>query len=245
MSDGRFLAEGEDLVAEALSAAVLPVETFIDQERPPEEGLVRRLERGGRVHPVSPEVMQHLSELGHPARVIAVFDTSRLPAAPTDPQLTVHLHEVTDPGNVGTVLRAAAGLAPDALVTLSRGSADPLSGKAVRASMGAIFHQPVVIATGFPDGGRRIALTTQATTPIWDADLTERATFVIGSERAGLPAELARRCELELAIPQGPQIESLNAAAAATIALYEAARQRASQTESVSPSAQGRLSNQP
>lgn len=244
MATGLFLAEGEDIVAEGLSAAILPVETFVSSDRPPPQGLAARLARGGPLHEVTDEVMSHLSELGHPARVIAVFDSAALPDAPKAPTLSVHLDQVTDPGNVGTVIRAAAAFGAGR-VSLSRGCADPYSGKAVRASMGAVFHVSLALAAALPSEGRRLALAASADTVIWDVDLTEPVTVVVGSEREGVSPQALAACDLVAAIPQTAGAESLNAAAAATIALYEASRQRAIQTESVSPAAGGRRSNQP
>jgi len=76
---GQFLAEGEDIVAEALSAGILPVETLIAAERPPDEGLVARLARGGPVHVVRDQLLAEVGGLGHPARVIAIFGIDTLP----------------------------------------------------------------------------------------------------------------------------------------------------------------------
>ncbi len=233
VTTGLFLAEGEDLVSEALSAAILPVETFVSSDRPPPEGLVARLTRGGPVHALADPVMADLSELGHPSRVIGVFSADALPPLPASPAVALFLHEMADPGNVGTVIRAAVALG-GSVVRLSRGCADPFSGKAVRASMGAVFHVPIEIGARLPDTGRRLALTTSADTLIWDADLTQPITLVVGAERDGLPHEIVSACNGAVAIPQTAHADSLNAASAATIALYEIARQRAIHTESVS-----------
>jgi TrmH family RNA methyltransferase len=244
MTTGLFLAEGEDVVGEALSAGILPVETFLSSERPPEDGLVARLTRGGAVHLVTDAVMADLSELGHPPRLIAVFDSALLTGSSDPDGVGVYLHQVTDPGNVGTIIRAVAALG-GSFVALSPGCADPLSGKAVRASMGAIFHVGIELAAKLPVAGRRLALTTTATTPIWNVDLTEPVTLVVGAERDGLPYDVASACDAAMRIPQTSSADSLNAASAATVALYEIARQRAIQTESLSSSDGARPSNQP
>ena len=156
LAAGLFLAEGEDIVEEALSEGILPAETFVAAGRPPEEALIARLARGGPVHVVSDELVAELGSLGHPARVICVFKVEDLPARDAaTADLGVHLHRVIDPGNVGTVVRAAGALGP-AFLSLSAGCSDPLSAKGVRASMGAVFRVPIEHAE-LPAGARGAA----------------------------------------------------------------------------------------
>ncbi len=228
---GQFLAEGEDLVEEALAAGILPVETLIAADRPPDEGLVARLARGGPVHAVRDSLLAEAGGLGHPARVIGIYAIDSLPREYPVPgtgysPLAVYLHRVIDPGNVGTVVRACGALGPARLV-LSPGCSDPLAGKGVRASMGAVFRVPIATGADLPAGATRIALVAGAATPIWELDLTGPATLVVGAERHGLPDEIVGACDAVCAIPQAAGAESLNAAQAASLALYEAVRQRA------------------
>ena len=229
LADGRFLAEGEDLVEEALAGGQLPVETFVAAERPPDPGLVARVERGGPVHVVDDALLGELGSLGHPARIIGVFALDRLPRRDAAATLGVYLYRVIDPGNVGTVVRAAGALGP-AFVALSPGCSDPLSGKGVRASMGAVFHVPIETAADPPAVGRRIALVAAGGRPLWEEPLVEPVTFVVGAERDGLPEDVVDACDARCTIPQAAGAESLNAAQAATCALYEAVRQRAGRT---------------
>jgi TrmH family RNA methyltransferase len=226
---GQFLAEGEDIVSEALAAGILPAETMIAEDRAPDEGLVARLARGGPVHVVRDSLLAEVGGLGHPARVICLFDIDALPhEAPAggSAPLAVYLHRVIDPGNVGTVVRACGALGP-ARLALSPGCSDPLSGKGVRASMGAVFRVPVEAGAELPRDGQCVALDAGAGTPIWEADLSGPVVLVVGAERHGLPAEVLEAADVVCSIPQAPGAESLNAAQAATLALYEAVRQRA------------------
>jgi TrmH family RNA methyltransferase len=223
-TEGLFLAEGEDIVGEALACGVLPVETFVAAERPVDQSLVARLSRGGPVHEISDALIAELGSLGHPARVICIFRIDSLPAR-IGGDLGVHLHRVIDPGNVGTVVRAAGALGP-AFLSLSPGCSDPLSGKGVRASMGAVFRVPIEHAELPPGGVNRVALIPRAERAIWELDLARPTVFVVGAERHGLPPEVIAACDESATIPQVDEAESLNAAAAATIALYEAVRQR-------------------
>jgi tRNA G18 (ribose-2'-O)-methylase SpoU len=186
------------------------------------------------VHEVEDRLLADVGSLGHPARMICIFEISLLPTRETPAtgpgvSLGVHLHRVIDPGNVGTVVRACGALGP-AWLSLSPGCSDPLSAKGVRASMGAVFRVPIEAGAEVPEEGRRIALVPGAETPIWAADLTKPAVLVVGAERYGLPPEIVERCDATVSIPQAVEADSLNAAQAATLALYEAARQRTAAT---------------
>lgn len=223
---GLFLAEGEDIVEEALAAGVLPAETFVAADRAPAAELVARLARGGPVHVVADALLAELGSLGHPARLICVYRRADLPQRGDAADLGVYLHRVIDPGNVGTVVRAAGALGP-AFVALSPGCSDPLSGKGVRASMGAVFRVPIEQAEHPPAAGRRVALTPEAGRSLWEVDLTGPVVLLVGAERHGLPEEIVGGADEVARIPQAVGAESLNAAAAATVALYEVVRQRA------------------
>ena len=133
--------------------------------------------------------------------------------------MTLALWRVGDPGNVGALVRTADAFG--SAVALSDGCADPLGSKAVRASAGAIFRVPLLAWDEAP--GRRVALVARGGTPLAELDLGPPLTFLLGSEREGLPSELVTRC-YKATIPLVGQAESLNVAAAGAIALYELAR---------------------
>ena len=129
-----------------------------------------------------------------------------------------------DPGNVGTLIRAADALGP-AFLALSEGCADPTGPKAMRASMGALFRVPIV---GFDDApGRRVALVPRGGQPLEEIQLDAPTTFVLGAEREGLPDKVLSKCDGRATIPLAADAESLNVAMAGTIALYERFRRRA------------------
>ena len=136
---------------------------------------------------------------------------------------SLYLHDVADPGNVGTILRAAEafGAGP---VALSPGAADPFGPKAVRASMGAIFGQPVVRAA-WDEARAARAVRRSRWCPArarrcgtWRC--RARPLFVLGAERTGLPAEIVAACDEVAHVPVGGA-ESLNVAMTATLCLYE------------------------
>jgi RNA methyltransferase, TrmH family len=210
---GLFVCEGEDLVRAALAAGIHPVEALVDAERRPELQGVEDAE------PVEPKLLAEVSGLAHPPRVLAIFRRADLPQAGGDPPSAgLALWHVVDPGNVGTILRAADGLGP-AFAALSAGCADPTGKKALRASAGAIFRVPLI---SFDDAPRpRVALVAHGGADLSELDLPARATFLLGAERDGLPDDVLADSELRATIPLATGAESLNVAVTAAIALYE------------------------
>ena len=216
---GLFVCEGEDLVRAALEAGIEPVEVLVDGERPPAvDGLTAAEE-------VEPRLLAEVSVLGHPPRVLGIFRSADLPrvqAGSTRP-VGLALWHVVDPGNVGTLLRAADGLGP-AFLALSTGCADPTGAKALRASAGAVFRVPTA---AFEDAPRPwIALLSRGGTPLPQLELRGRATFVLGAEREGLPDEVIARTDEAASIPLAETAESLNVGVAGALALYEWVRRR-------------------
>jgi RNA methyltransferase, TrmH family len=147
--------------------------------------------------------------------VIGVYRRADLPRGACD--VCLGLWRLTDPGNVGTLLRTADAFG--AGVALSEGCADPTGPKAVRASAGAIFRVPLVGWDDLP--GRRLALAAHGGTPLTEVELAPPLTFLLGSEREGLPPDLSSDAAT---IPLPGAAESLNVAAAGAIALYELSR---------------------
>jgi RNA methyltransferase, TrmH family len=123
---------------------------------------------------------------------------------------------VADPGNVGTLIRSADAFG--AAVVLTPGCADPTGPKALRASAGSLWRVPLLDATA----GKRMALVAHGGTPLPELDLHGDVTFLLGAERAGLPAGVPRDVEASIPIAGA---ESLNVAAAGAVALYEWRRQ--------------------
>ena len=150
--------------------------------------------------------------------MIAVYRRGDLPRGVRP--VTLALWHVADPGNVGTLLRSADAFG--AGVALSIGCADPTGPKALRASMGAVFHVPL---SAFDEPtGRRIALVPRGGTPLPELELDGEVVFVLGAERDGLPHEVLEQCDAQASIPQRGEAESLNVAMAGTVALYELTR---------------------
>jgi TrmH family RNA methyltransferase len=167
---------------------------------------------------VEPKLLADVASAPHPPGVIAVYRRNQLPAWEERPA-TLALWRVSDPGNVGTLIRTADAFG--AAVALSNGCADPTSPKALRASAGSIWRVPL---GGWEDvGGTRVALEAHGGTPLADLELSGRVALLLGAEREGLPAEVERDADATIPISGA---ESLNVAATGAIALYELARRR-------------------
>ena len=205
---GRFVAEGEDLLAAADAAGWEPVERYAATG----SGLPGIA--------VEADLLAQASGLASGTRALAVYE-ERWAAEAIGP-ICVYLHGVHDPGNVGAVLRSAEAFGASC-VALGPGSADPFSPKAVRASMGAVFGVPLARLSR-PDElpGRRIALVAGSGVALAEVPKSTEVTLMIGSEREGLPSDLIDGADVTAHIPISSH--SLNAAMAATVALYEVTR---------------------
>jgi RNA methyltransferase, TrmH family len=205
---GAFVAEGEDLATAAEAAGWTTLERYVAAGS------------GLEGVDVDPDVLARVSALGSGTRSIAVYEERwSEPAGP----VCVYLHAVGDPGNVGAVLRSARAFGADS-VALGPECADPFGPRAVRASMGAIFSVPVSRVddpSSLP--GTRVALVPRAGEPL-TGPAEAPVTLLVGAERAGLPDDVVAACDRVAHIPIAS--ESLNAAMAATVALYELTRNR-------------------
>ncbi len=163
-----------------------------------------------------------------------VVEMERLQVGPI-----VVLAGLQDPGNLGTILRSSEAFGSAGIV-LGEGTVSPFNSKVVRASAGSVFRLPIIHGHGKSSPGkleeaseklrtsgvRLIATSSHKGTPLDQADLKSPAAIFFGNEGSGLPRDLMAKMDEVIAIPHAPQVESLNAGVAASIVLYEAARQR-------------------
>jgi TrmH family RNA methyltransferase len=198
---GLFFVEGEDAVSAATASPVDLLRAGVD---------------------VEPKLLADVSSVPHPPRVIGVYRRADLPAW-EERAATLALWQLADPGNLGTLIRAADAFG--AAVSLSPGCADPTSPKALRASAGSIWRVPLGVwesARNSLPGAKRVALVAHGGEPLAALDLSGRIVFLLGAERDGLPAEVERDVEATIPIAGA---ESLNVAVTGAIALYERGRQ--------------------
>ena len=198
--EGLFATEGEDLVEAGLAVGLEP------------RFLLSAAGSGLGGEEVAPELLAGASTLGSGTRAIAVW--SQAWASEAKPPC-VYLHGVADPGNVGAIVRSAHALLGGTVV-VGPDCADPFGPKAVRASMGSVFGQPLLRAGIGQTPGPRAALVAHGGEGL-DA-LLGIATVCLGAEREGLPAEARVQCDVEVTIPlRAGGAESLNVAAVAAI----------------------------
>ena len=214
-SCGEFLCDSPKLLEEALLwGADLHTVVCTDPSALPV------LPEAVRCVQVPPDLMKSISPAQTPQGVLAVcgLPDQALPETLEGRRYAV-LDGVQDPGNVGTILRTADAFHADGLF-LVNACADLYNPKTVRASMGAVFRCPVLTKSGLPLYGAALRADT---VDVRQADLA-RCAVAIGSEGKGLSAEVLEACDLTVKIPMSDHCESLNAAAAAAVLLWEAAR---------------------
>ncbi len=228
---GLFLLEGVRLVADARAARARFAAVYYDLEAASAAPLVAELAAAGiDCTPVTPAVLASLAETVTPQGIVAVVATPDLPA-PSAPDFTLILDRLREPGNAGTLLRSAEAAGVQ-LVLFAAESVDPFNGKAVRAAMGAHFRLPIRTCAGWPQvqtwlqPQQRLYLAeAHADLDYDEVDWRQPAALVIGGEASGAGAE-ARAAAQPVRIPMLGGSESLNAAVAGAVILFEAARQR-------------------
>ena len=215
---GFFIVEGEHLVQELQKAArqdarLAGSEIYLTRD-------YAHWSSALPMHVVQSKQMAQISETRSPQGIAAVVPL--LATAAAEPRRAIYLHEVQDPGNLGTILRTLAWFGGFRCL-LSPGSVDVHNGKVVRASMGAIFHVPVEIDVpldSLPGRFSRLACLDLGGEPVATAAFREFDCYLFGNEARGLPPE-AKKLARAFTIPGTRAIESLNVAASVNIALYE------------------------
>ena len=247
--------EGVRLVEEALrSGCRIEAVLFSETGERHHERLAPLIDRPEIAFPLlrtTDRLFEGLADTEHPQGVAALvqprttsFDELlRTPPSACAPLLVV-LAGVQDPGNVGTIIRTAAAFGATGAVTSASGqsgTASPFSPKALRASAGAALHLPIlpgmslsILLTQFRIAGVRTLASSvhdrqereQRLLFPWEVDWCEPVALLVGNEGAGLPEEVERSADARIRIPMAHGVDSLNAAAAAAVLFYEAARQR-------------------
>ncbi len=237
-SAGKLALEGPHLLEEALAAGLVPEVVFFTRKFLDAGGEQKlcALPGGTRQYQVPPSLFAGLTDTETPQEVAAIIpfcepDFSAVMARPLT--LILILDRLQDPGNMGTVVRSAAAAGVEALF-YTPGTVDPYSPKALRSTAGALFHLPP-LETGKPlslieklrDRGMLIlAAEPQGGRIYWEMDFRRKIALIIGSESSGLSPGISAAADCAVSIPQVSPLDSLNAAAAAAVLLYEALRQR-------------------
>jgi RNA methyltransferase, TrmH family len=241
---GSFLIEGVHLVQEALQSGAEITTILYDSERDMDTACRHALEGSAldvQVIAASTAVLAKLSETKSPQGIVAVVKRNRhdweewldKQIQSKEDVLLLYLDEIQDPGNLGTILRTAEAAGVDGVV-LGKGSVDLYNGKVVRATMGALFRLPV-FTRSLPDtavewrqkGGRLLISSLSERSRSYDeVDYGGKTAIVIGNEGRGVSQEMIELADLQVHIPIYGQAESLNAAVAAGLFVYEARRKK-------------------
>lgn len=226
---GQTLLDGVHLLAAYFDSGAKPLHILLNSAALNDaevEGLLKRA-TGVPVTQLDDKLFDELTELKTPSGILALIAIPRPSTA--NSRFVLLLEDIQDPGNLGSMLRTAAAAGCDA-VLLSKGCADAWSPKVLRASMGGHFvlsiHESAdLLAAAQTFDGNLYAASLQAKASLYDCGLRGNLGFAIGNEGAGLSAALAAEC-IPVTIPMPGEVESLNAAAAVAVCLFEAVRQR-------------------
>ncbi|MDZ7677247.1 MAG: RNA methyltransferase [Acidimicrobiales bacterium] len=240
LDEAVFVLEGPTLVGEALDAECGVEAVFVDEQYDDATGSVDRAERAGvAVHLVSAGVLGTLTDVVTPRPIlgVATLPTFGLGEVVERCQATRHhlvvLADVRDPGNLGTIIRAAAASGAAGVIA-TKGTVDPWSPKVVRSSAGAVLSVPIV--TGL-DLATTLQACAEAEIPTWGTVVGEATAYdqallggafavVLGNEARGLDRAVDQLIDHRLTIPMEGSTESLNVAMAASVVCFEALRQR-------------------
>lgn len=232
---GAFLVEGPQAVRESLPT----LRQLFATATADGELVAAARERGVDVVPVTDRVLATLAGTVTPQGLVGVAELAApaLDDVLAGAHLVVVCWRVADPGNLGTLVRSADAAGADAVVCTA-GSVDPRNPKSVRASVGSLFHLPVladadpqaVVSACRRHGLRLVAADAGGPTPYTDVDFSRPTALLLGNEAHGLPDDLLAAVDEVAHIPIHGRAESLNLAATAAVLVYEAARQRAGAT---------------
>jgi TrmH family RNA methyltransferase len=236
---GLFLAEGLKLATDAL-AEDWPIRILAYAATVKDQPMVRRaargaLDRDALVLEVSEAVLEKISRRDNPQMVVSVFEQRFRALADIDldrSTVWVALDRVKDPGNLGTIIRTVDSVGASGVILIGE-TTDPFALEAVRATMGSIFHVPVVAtsAEAFMAWKRRVGVPVYGTHLKGAVDYRkvrypEPAVLLMGNEQSGLPEALAAACDALVKIPMAGRADSLNLAVATGVMLYEMRRPR-------------------
>jgi len=222
----KIVLEGVRLIADALAVGYKPLFVFYESQHADYELIATLQDQQIQLIPVSADVIRHLSDTQNPQGIIAVFPLPE-PALPQKPERILILDAIREPGNMGTILRTA-GAAGVEVVILAADCVDPYNPKVLRSGMGAHFRIPIVEAgwdqiRGYCDDLGVFLAAGDGDLNYTDVDWKNAWALVIGNEAHGIHQTVEGQ---RIAIPMASETESLNAAVAAGVILFEALRQR-------------------
>jgi TrmH family RNA methyltransferase len=202
---------------------------FVQESKHQSPEIAALIEHGQDTLLLDDRLFERVALVQSPAGILGVALQPEIASPARQNPFQVAIEAVQDPGNLGAILRSAAAAGASA-AHLSSDCADPWSPKALRGGMGAQFVIPThqhadLISAAAALGVRLVACTADAQDSLFDVDLTGSVCFIIGAEGAGISQKVRERAHQLLRVPMSDGIESLNAAAAASVIFYERFRQ--------------------
>jgi TrmH family RNA methyltransferase len=229
---GQTLLDGVHLLQAYCTSGHQPQHLFVTEAALQDREVVVLLDKlpGVPLAKLDDKLFANLTELKTPSGILALIAQTPPSLTPVQSQFCVVLEDIQDPGNLGSILRSAAAAGCDAAF-LSKGCADAWSPKVLRAGMGGHFvlslHESAdLLAVAEAFKGKLLAAALNAKISLYDCDLRGKLGFAVGNEGAGLSNNLLAAAQRQFTIPMPGKVESLNAAAAAAVCFFEAARQR-------------------
>ena len=227
--NGCFVLEGLRLCMDAVQNGYKPLAVYYTKAAKEKSGadIAKIVSAADKSYSVSNDVFSAISDTVSPQGVICVMRVSNQKCSIATGGKYIVLHNLSTPDNVGAISRSAEAFGLDGIITL--GGCDIFNPKALRASMGALLRLPVYNMTEceFFDVCKQYGITTYASTPrdsastLGSIDFAGGCAVVIGNEANGLPDDFISRCDAAVTIPMHGKAESLNAAAAAAVLIYE------------------------
>ena len=227
---GAFLAEGVRLVEEAYAAnCKMRFALYTDELSERGRELIKKLQgKGNEIEEVESKLLSSLSDTETPQGILAVLDDLQLPF-PQSPNFILIPDQIRDPGNLGTLLRTADGAGVQA-VFLPPETTDAFAPKAVRSGMGAHFRLPIQSKSWEEirqlTEGLQVFLADMDGRSCWETDFRPPLAIIIGGEAEGASGQAQKLASKKVSIPMNGKIESLNAAAAGSVLMFEVVRQR-------------------
>lgn len=228
-SEMRIVLEGTRLIRDALERGGRADFVFYAPDSADYEVIALLQNTNAELLPADNDILNHISDTKQPQGIVGVFQIP-MPPLPRTPKRILIMDSIREPGNMGTMLRTAGAAGVD-LAILSPGCVDPYNPKALRAGMGAHFRVPIVEAPwneiqNFCEELAVYSASADGDTLYYDVDWTEGWAFIVGNEAHGISKHAQKIAESSIAIPMASETESLNAAIATAVILFEAQRQR-------------------
>ena len=234
IQQGCFVLEGTRLIEEAMFTGARPQLLLYSSDSPRTLAVVEKAHSSGaEIDEVKPSILESVSDTQTSQGLVGIFPIPALPE-PDPLDFLLILDGISDPGNLGTILRSAAAAGVQ-MVVLTPGSADPFAPKVVRSAMGAHFYLPLriyqwdelaALKQKRAAGMRFLASEMIGGKSCWASDLRQPVGLIIGSEAAGISNQAREQADDFIRIPMQGKIESLNASTAASILIFEVIRQR-------------------